>query len=158
MNSDAYLNQEQQPYGRPESIECRHSKRYPLKLQMTYMAACNKVLRLGYGVTIDISRTGILFWPDAELAAGTRVELSLSWPASPNGEQLRLLMHGSVLRCGKFGAAVAVERQRLVREGAGQVSGAKSEWDQILARFRCKLLKLGHSVEPRHRTSPGTDA
>jgi hypothetical protein len=139
-------------------VECRLSRRYPLKLQLTYMAVCNQVLRLGYGVSIDISRGGVLFWPDAELALGTRVELSLNWPATPDGDQLRLLMYGSVVRCGRLGAAAVVERQRLVREGAAEVNGATPEWEQILARFRCKLLKLGHPVEPRHRTSPRTDA
>jgi hypothetical protein len=129
--------------------ERRRSTRYPLALELRYMAVCEAVLRIGYGTTIDISGKSILFRADAELAPQTRVELSVGWPAMHAGEPLRLFLYGSILRSDGRGVAALIERYSLVPEIADRSRGAASEWDRILERYRGKLLKLGRGVAPR---------
>jgi len=150
MYSKAY-QLEEELQGSREWGERRGSKRYKLALQLRYMAVCNEVLRVGYGVTLDISGKSVLFHPDAHLVPDTRVELSVCWPATRSGEPLRLLLYGSVMLSNERGVAALIERYNLVPEVSHRYSGAAPEWDKVLERLRCKLLKMGRSVNPRRK-------
>src|SRR5437762_4868116 len=78
MYSKAYLLEEELPSSR-EWGERRGSKRYKLALQLRYMAVRNEVLRVGYGVTLDICGKSVLFQWDEDLVPDTCVELSVCW-------------------------------------------------------------------------------
>jgi len=138
-------------HGGAAAGERRRSRRYQLALDLRYMAVCQAVVRIGTGVTLDISGKSIRFWPDADLAPGTRVELSLGWPATHAGEPLRLLLYGSVLRSDARGAAALIERYSLLPQAGDGASGVAGEWDRIMQRYRGKLLKLGRGVNPRSK-------
>ena len=126
------------------------AKHYPLRLPLRYMAACEEVLRLGNGVSLDLSSKSILFSPDSELLPGVRVEISVCWPATREGEPLRLLLYGPILWHDARGAMALIERHSLVPELKDNVKGATPEWSLMLDRFRGKLLKLGRPVGAHH--------
>ena len=128
----------------------RIAKRYPLRLPLRYMAACDEVLRLGHGLCLDLSSKSILFSPDSGLAPGVRVEVSICWPATREGEPLRLLLYGPVLWHDARGAMALIERHSLVPELKDNVNGATPEWSLILDRFRGKLLKPGRRASTHH--------
>ena len=124
----------------------RIAKRYPLRLPLRYMAACDGALRLGHGLSLDLSSKSILFSLDSGLAPGVRVEVSICWPATRQGEPMRLLLYGPVLWHDARGAMALIERHSLIPELKNNVNGATPEWGLILDRFRGKLLKLGRPL------------
>ena len=126
------------------------AKHYPLRLPLRYMAGCDEVLRLGNGVSLDLSSKSILFSPDSGLLPGVRVEVSIRWPATRDGVPLRLLLYGPILWHDARGAMALIERHSLVPELKDNVTGATPEWNLILDRFRGKLQKLGRPVSTHH--------
>ena len=65
----------------------------------------------GSGRTLNMSSSGILFTTESGLAAGQRVELSVSWPARLNDiVPLHLVTVGRLVRVEAQQAAVAIER------------------------------------------------
>jgi len=140
--------------GSSGSQERRASRRYPLRLELRYMAACNEVLRMGRGFSLNMSSKGILFVPDAELIPGARLEVTADWPAGHNGTALRLFLYGCVLSYDGRGAVATIERYSLIPDTAGEAGGSGPNWERMLAKCRYRLLRLGRSVQ-RNNTPPG---
>jgi predicted DNA-binding protein (UPF0251 family) len=101
--------------------ERRANTRFPLGLLLTYRAKGIS----GAGTTVNISRCGVLFTAQAELAEGMRLELCLEWPVLLAGSTaLQLRMWGSVVR------------------SSGQQTAVK------VSRHQFRTTKLGRSLEP----------
>jgi hypothetical protein len=86
--------------------------RYQAELTLHYRVldgSCRS--RTGSGCTINLSLGGVLFHADSQLAAGTRVQLSIVWPQRL-GEicPLLLLVTGRILRA--QGARYALKTDR----------------------------------------------
>jgi hypothetical protein len=78
----------------------RLTRRYPITAQVEYRAMGRDGLPLrGVGRTINLSTGGILFQSEQTLTLGTRIELTIAWPARLNDEvDLNLCVSGRVAR------------------------------------------------------------
>jgi hypothetical protein len=69
------------------------------------------VKQAGSGRTVNISSGGMLFTTEATIAAGERVEVSVSWPAKLRGvTPLKLVALGHVVRRDEREAAIVIEK------------------------------------------------
>ncbi len=80
--------------------ERRRSSRFPIERDVRYKTLNQRTETLaGNGKTLNISSSGVLFTSDHDLPVGTRLELSISWPAQLNDRcLLNLVARGRVTR------------------------------------------------------------
>jgi hypothetical protein len=80
--------------------ERRYDRRYDIELEVRWrLIRRRKVLEVGVGRTVDLSRSGILFETSRTLPAGFNVELSISWPLLLNNvAPLQVVVLGRIVR------------------------------------------------------------
>src|SRR5690349_24091812 len=80
--------------------ERRRSSRFPIEREVRYKTLNQRTEILsGNGKTLNISSSGVLFTSDHDLPVGTRLEVSISWPAQLNEKRLlKLVARGRVAR------------------------------------------------------------
>jgi hypothetical protein len=89
-----------EPLRSENSVERRRSSRFPIEREVRYktLSQRSEVIQ-GSGKTLNISSSGVLFTADHELPVGTRLEVSISWPAQLNEKcLLNLVARGRVTR------------------------------------------------------------
>ena len=98
----------------PEVInsERRRSSRFPIEREVRYKTLNQRTEVLaGNGKTLNISSSGVLFTSDHELPVGTRLEVSISWPAQLNERcLLNLVARGRVTRYLKGQLALQIQQ------------------------------------------------
>jgi len=92
--------------------ERRRSSRFPIEREVRYKTLNQRAEILsGYGKTLNISSSGVLFTSDHELPIGTRLELSISWPAQLNEKcLLNLVARGRITRHAKGQLALQIQQ------------------------------------------------
>jgi PilZ domain len=82
------------------NAERRKSSRFPIEREVRYKTLNQRAeILAGNGKTLNISSSGVLFSSDHELPVGTRLELSISWPAQLNEKcLLNLVARGRITR------------------------------------------------------------
>ena len=101
-----------EPLRTDNSVERRRSSRFPIEREVRYktLSQRSEVIQ-GAGKTLNISSSGVLFTADHELPVGTRLEVSISWPAQLNEKcLLNLVARGRVTR--QDGANLALQIQQ----------------------------------------------
>jgi len=90
----------------------RSKSRFPIHRELRYKLLQNgKTLGAGLGETMNMGSGGVAFSMDRELAAGSFVELSISWPVQlGDGTPMRLVIFGRVLRSGPGMSACTVDK------------------------------------------------
>ena len=89
-------------------IERRSGFRYPVSVELSYRELRGKKTLMGWGKTINISTSGILFGAEHPLPVDADVELMLRWPVLLNDEVLlHLKANGRVVRT--VGNCAAIE-------------------------------------------------
>ena len=80
--------------------ERRRSNRFPIERELRYKTLNQRAeILVGGGKTLNISSSGVLFTSDHDLPVGTRLEVSISWPAQLNDKcMLNLVARGRVMR------------------------------------------------------------
>jgi c-di-GMP-binding flagellar brake protein YcgR len=100
--------------GTPDSLpgERRKSSRFPIERDVRYKTLNQRAETLtGSGKTLNISSSGVLFTSDHDLPVGTRLELSISWPAQLNDRcLLNLVARGRVTRHSKGQLALQIQQ------------------------------------------------
>ena len=89
-----------EPLRNDNSVERRRSSRFPIEREVRYktLSQRSEVIQ-GTGKTLNISSSGVLFTADHDLPVGTRLEVSISWPAQLNEKcLLNLVARGRVTR------------------------------------------------------------
>lgn len=83
-------------------------------------------LGIGYGRTVNISRTGVLFQCDGPAPPiGTVIHLSIAWPVDLDGKvPLKLSVDGFVVRNQEHCIAVEIARSEIRTRKQGELSGA----------------------------------
>ena len=77
----------------------RANVRYPFALDVKYVFTRGRRAAHGQGLTVNLSRSGVLFESPEPLPAGRRVELCIAWPVSLNGlTGLNLWVQGRTIR------------------------------------------------------------
>ncbi len=99
----------------------RGAARFPVAREVRYkILSRRKVDETGFGSTINMSSSGVLFTADRDLRLGMRLEVSISWPVALNGQvPLKLVARGRVVRAAQGIAAIAIS-QREFRTQASQ--------------------------------------
>jgi hypothetical protein len=92
--------------------ERRRSSRFPIEREVRYKTLNQRTeVVSGSGKTLNISSSGVLFTAEHELPVGTRLEVSISWPAQLNEKcLLNLVARGRVAR--NIGTKVALQIQQ----------------------------------------------
>ncbi len=106
---------------RMTSTNRRLSKRFPITEEVRFRLLDRRgTPEDGTGVTVDMSRSGVLFTTEKDLAAGRLLEISVNWPVALNGDcPLKLVAMGHVVRSGPGSAAVKIERYQFKTRGRG---------------------------------------
>jgi len=99
----------------------RGAARFPVVREVRYKILSRKrVDEAGFGSTINMSSSGVLFSTDRALRPGMRLEVSISWPVALNGQvPLKLVARGRVVHSGEGIAAIEMS-QREFRTQASQ--------------------------------------
>lgn len=89
-----------EPLRNEAHAERRRSSRFPIEREVRYKTLSQRSeVVTGLGKTLNISSSGVLFTADHDLAVGTRLEVSISWPAQLNEKcLLNLVARGRVSR------------------------------------------------------------
>lgn len=105
------------PFGRSEvsdipASERRRSSRFPIERELRYKTLNQRAeILAGSGKTLNISSSGVLFTSDHELPVGTRLEVSISWPAQLNERVLlNLVARGRITRHHKGQLALQIQQ------------------------------------------------
>ncbi len=109
-----------------ETGDRRANRRYPLEADLEYrLLRDQKVVEMGRGRTLNLSSAGVLFEASGPISPGTRVELSIAWPAPGDlGDRIRLHITGRAVRCqDRIVAARIVGYEFRVREESGHGAG-----------------------------------
>lgn len=94
------------------TTERRRSSRFPIERELRYKTLNQRTEVLaGSGKTLNISSSGVLFTADHDLPVGTRLEVSISWPAQLNEKCfLNLVARGRVIRHTKGQLALQIQQ------------------------------------------------
>jgi hypothetical protein len=85
-----------EPLRTDNNVERRRSSRFPIEREVRYKTLSQRAEVIqGAGKTLNISSSGVLFTADHELPVGTRLEVSISWPAQLNEKCLLNLVNTS---------------------------------------------------------------
>jgi len=108
--STLYLTKRDAPEA--ANSERRRSSRFPIERDVRYKTLNQRTETLaGNGKTLNISSSGVLFTSDHDLPVGTRLELSISWPAQLNDRcLLNLVARGRVTRHHKGQLALQIQQ------------------------------------------------
>jgi hypothetical protein len=97
----------------------RYSIQRPLEYRLRGMAGRS----LGKGRTLNISRRGLLFETEDDLSVGSKIECVVQMgPATDNGPNVNLHVHGVTVRTQRGMVAVAIKKYRL---RAGDLAAAR---------------------------------
>lgn len=94
------------------TTERRRSSRFPIEREVRYKTLNQRAeILAGLGKTLNISSSGVLFTSDHDLPVGTRLEVSISWPAQLNERcLLNLVARGRVTRHMKGQLALQIQQ------------------------------------------------
>ena len=92
--------------------ERRAAHRYPIEIAVVYhLLHKGKVLKRGFGLTRNLSSSGLLMESSSSLSIGSEVEVFLAWPARLDGEvNLNLWIQGRTVRARDNCTAITIER------------------------------------------------
>ncbi len=94
------------------TMERRRSSRFPIEREVRYKTLNQRAeILAGNGKTLNISSSGVLFTSDHDLPVGTRLELSISWPAQLNERcMLNLVARGRITRNNQGQLALQIQQ------------------------------------------------
>lgn len=105
----------------------RLSRRYPIATELEYRTIGRDGLAYrGAGQTINLSTGGILFQSEQALTPGTRIELTIAWPARLNDAvDLNLCVSGRVARTDGKSHVVRIREHEFCVRGRYRLAGPR---------------------------------
>jgi hypothetical protein len=104
----------------------RLTRRYPIATELEYRIIGREGLAWGAGRTINLSTGGILFQSEQALTLGTRIELTIAWPARLNDAvDLNLCVSGRVTRTDGKSHAVRIREHEFCVRGRYRLAGPR---------------------------------
>jgi hypothetical protein len=106
------------------STERRRSSRFPIERELRYKTLSQRAEAVnGTGKTLNISSSGVLFTASHDLAVGTRLEVSISWPAQLNERcLLNLVARGRVARKEEGQLALQIQQYEFRTQSLAPIS------------------------------------
>jgi len=104
--------------GRKEN-DRRTKWRFGIERELRYkLMADDVIIGSGAGRTLDISSSGVAFLGEHNIAPGTLIELSISWPVLLEDScPMRLVIFGRVVRNSSFCTACTVDKYEFRTQG-----------------------------------------
>jgi PilZ domain len=103
----------------------RSRQRFVLRLPVEYRILTGQMASTGFGVTRDLSSSGLAFELDQELKPGCQVELTVQWPVPlEGGTPLKLVLRGTAVRSEHHMAAVRVHKCQFHTQKRARAAGA----------------------------------
>ncbi len=127
--SETTLIQSRRPESSDAAAERRRSSRFPIEREVRYKTLNQRTEILsGAGKTLNISSSGVLFTSDHDLPVGTRLEVSISWPAQLNEKcLLNLVARGRITRHMKGQLALQIQQYEFRTQSQGRPATAKEK-------------------------------
>ncbi len=102
--------------------ERRGAVRFPIEQDVRFKVFSKAGVDAGSGKTVNMSSNGVLFTTDRFLSPGTRLELSVNWPAQLDNKcPLKLVASGRIVRVGQGTAAMMIDRYEFRTQGAHRI-------------------------------------
>jgi hypothetical protein len=99
-------------------LDRRTADRLPIEQDVRYKVRTGNVVKAGFGRTVNISSTGVLFTTETTLAPGQRLEVAINWPALLDHKcPLKLVTTGRVVRSESGLAAITIDRYEFRTQG-----------------------------------------
>lgn len=119
------MNENIQTYG-GVGIERRLSTRFPIAEEIRFRVLDRRGdPQEGAGLTVDMSRSGVLFTTTEALAPGRLLEVSVNWPVALDGTcPLKFVAVGHVVRTSHGLAAVKIEKYQFKTRGKAAAARA----------------------------------
>ncbi len=96
----------------------RSDRRYDVEMQLRYRILNSAHHAEGTGISLNMSRGGVLFQADKFLPEGAAVELAIDWPIRLRGRiPLELHIMGHVVRCENNMVALRTSWHEFLRVG-----------------------------------------
>ena len=107
------------------SEERRGANRFPIRQQVHYQVLRRRGMReSGWGQTINISSSGVLFTTTHKLPPKVVVELDIDWPAKlDNRLSMKLVARGCVIHSGPDYSAIEIDKHEFRIKGSGEERG-----------------------------------
>lgn len=107
------------------NAERRRSSRFPIERELRYKTLSQRAESVsGVGKTLNISSSGVLFTSNHNLAVGTRIEVSISWPAQLNERcLLNLVARGRVARREEGQLALQIQQYEFRTQSLSPLAG-----------------------------------
>jgi len=116
----------------------RRSKfRFGIEREIRYkVAEDGVVIAAGVGTTVNMSSEGVAFVSEQPLAAGSFVELSISWPVLLDATcPMRLIVFGRVLRCNENTIVCTIDKYEFRTQARTFQPAVISRSDGMLHRW-----------------------
>jgi hypothetical protein len=112
---------ETSPLDRLGFPERRRSSRFPVREDLQYRVADKRGGdSAGAGLSFDMSSSGIRFSTREQIAIGSMVQVSVSWPARLGGIcPLKVVAEGRVVRSEAHWAVLSIQRYEFRTRGSG---------------------------------------
>ncbi|HWQ56587.1 MAG TPA: hypothetical protein VN442_23065 [Bryobacteraceae bacterium] len=119
------MHESVQTYG-GVGVERRLSTRFPIAEEIRFRVLDRRgEPHEGTGLTVDMSRSGVLFTTSSVLAPGRLLEVSVNWPVALDGTcPLKFVAVGHVVRTGRGLAAVKIEKYQFKTRGKATAARA----------------------------------
>lgn len=110
---------------KPGTDDRRKRFRFPMDAELRYQITerVRGQVKHGTGQVLDISSKALAFRADARLEKGSRLTVSVAWPARLDDCILRLAFEGEVLRVRGNLVVVSIQRAEFRTAGRAMVTG-----------------------------------
>jgi hypothetical protein len=125
------------------AVERRKKARFPMDRELRYKVLEDEaIIESGMGTTIDMSSGGVAFRTDHQVAAGSFIELSISWPVLlEDACPMRLIIFGRVLRTTAHTVACTIDKYEYRTQARAPRPVVAVRSDSMLQRWAGTIRK-----------------
>jgi hypothetical protein len=123
----------------------RKKARFPINRDLRYkVLEGDTLVSSGLGTTLDMASAGIAFLTEGQIAAGSFIELSISWPVLlENSCPMRLIVFGRLVRSSGRKAVCTVDKYEFRTQARLPLQVVPIRHDTMLQRWAGNIRKEG---------------
>jgi hypothetical protein len=123
----------------------RKKARFPINRDLRYkVLEGDTIVSSGIGTTLDMASAGMAFLTEGQIALGSFVELSISWPVLLEGScPMRLIVFGRVVRSSGRKTACTVDKYEFRTQARLPLQVIPIRHDTMLKRWADNIRKEG---------------
>ena len=123
----------------------RKKARFPINRDIRYkVLEGDTIVSSGLGTTLDMASAGMAFLTEGQIAAGSFIELSISWPVLLEGScPMRLIVFGRVVRSSNRKTACTVDKYEFRTQARAPLQMVPIRNDTMLQRWAGNIRREG---------------